>query len=235
MVSKTTRSQIPDGQGEVDDLTIEYPSSDGEPMAEAEAQYTPLTETVSTLRVKYHEHDDVYVGGDMLIRYRMNRNDVRVAPDVVALFGVAGRHPRDSGLAWREGRAPNFIMEIAGSSTWRRDATEKRRIHADMGVADYVRSDPTGDHFTPALAMETPDDGEYRELPPATDADGFPRGYIAVLGLETWAAPDLRRRLYDPSTGEWLRTLQESEEARREAEAETVRLREEPAQLGRRP
>ena len=115
MVSKTTRPQVPYDEDEVDDLTIDYPSSDGERMAESEWQYTPLTETVSTLRVRYHGRDDVYVGGDMLIYYRMNRNDVRVAPDVFVVFGATGTHPRDSWLVWREGTAPDFIMEIASS------------------------------------------------------------------------------------------------------------------------
>ena len=31
MVSRTTRPQVPFDEDEVDDLTIEYPSSDGEP------------------------------------------------------------------------------------------------------------------------------------------------------------------------------------------------------------
>jgi Uma2 family endonuclease len=156
MVSNTARPQVP-YEDEVDDLTIDYPSSDGEPMAESEWQYTPLTDTVSTLRVRYRERDDVYVAGDMLIYYRMNRNDIRVAPDVFVVFGATGTHPRDSWLVWREGRAPDFVMEIASSSTWRRDATEKRDIYAAMGAKEYVRFDPTGTYFTPALVMETLD------------------------------------------------------------------------------
>ncbi|MDE2787160.1 MAG: Uma2 family endonuclease [Chloroflexota bacterium] len=244
MVSKTARPQVPD-EDEIDDPTIEYPSSDGEPMAESEAQYTPLTETVSTLRVRYHEHEDVYVGGDMLIYYRMNRNDVRVAPDVFVVFGVTSRHPRDSWLVWREGRAPDFIMEIASSRTWRRDATEKRRIYADMGVTEYVRFDPTGNYFTPALVLERLDGAEYREQPLTTGDDGNLRAHSVMLGLDLAVAPDLTLRLYDPATGEWLRTHQESEFAlqdseaalqaseagRQAAEAEVARLREQLAHL----
>ena len=232
MVSKPAKVQVP-YEDEVDDLTIEYPSSDGEPMAETEAQYTPLTETVSTLRVRYHEREDVYVGGDMLIYYRMNRNDVRVAPDVFAVFGVTSRHPRDSWLVWREGRAPDFVMEIASSRTWRRDATEKRVIYADMGVTEYVRFDPTGNYFTPALVMETLDGTEYRQQALITDGDGILRGHSDVLGLDICVAPDLSLRLYDPAEGEWLRTHQETEFARLAAEDEVARLREQLEQLRR--
>ena len=242
MVSKTTRPQVPYDEDEVDDLTIDYPSSDGERMAESEWQYTPLTETVSTLRVRYHGRDDVYVGGYMLIYYRMNRNDVRVAPDVFVVFGATGTHPRDSWLVWREGTAPDFIMEIASSRTWRRDATEKRRIYADMGVTEYVRFDPTGNYFTPALVMEALEGTEYREQSLITDDAGNLRGHSAVLELEICVTPALELRLYDPTAGEWLRTHQEteaarveSEDARRAAEAEIVRLREELAQLRQQP
>ncbi|MCY4558508.1 MAG: Uma2 family endonuclease [Chloroflexi bacterium] len=237
MVSKPAKVQV-SYEDEVDDLTIEYPSSDGEPMAESEWQYTPLTETVSTLRVRYHERDDVYVGGDMLIYYRMNRNDVSVAPDVFAVFGVTGTHPRDSWLVWREGKAPDFVMEIASSGTWQRDATEKRRIYAEMGVTEYVRFDPTGAYFTPALVFETLEGTEYREQPLTTDADGVLRAHSAVLDLDLCVTPDLRLRLFDPTTAEWLRTHQETESARREseaarraAEAENARLREQLEQL----
>ena len=221
---------------EVDDLSICYPSSDGEPIAETDWQYTALTETVSTLRVRYHERDDVYVGGDLLIYCRMNRNDVRIAPDVFVVFGATGNHPRDSWLVWREGRAPDFIMEIAAPSTWRLDATEKRRIYADMGVTEYARFDPTGKYFTPALVMERLEGTEYREQPLTTD-DGILRGHSAALELDICVTPDLKLRLYDPAAGEWLRTHQEAEaarqaaEARRSAEAEIARLQAELRRL----
>ena len=244
MVSKTAKPQVPN-EDEVDDPTIEYPSSDGEPIAESDWQYIPLTDTVSTLRVRYRDRSDVYVAGDMLIYYRINRNDVRVAPDVFAVFGATGNHPRDSWLVWREGRAPDFVMEIASSRTWQRDATEKRRIYADMGVTEYVRFDPTGNYFTPALVLETLDGTEYREQPLTTGYDGNLRAHSAVLGLDIAVAPDLTLRLYDPATGEWLRThqetefaledseaaLQASEAARQAAEAEVARLREQLEQL----
>ena len=231
MVSKTARPQIHHEGGEGDDLTIEYPSSDGEPMAENDWQYTALTDTVSTLRVRYQGRDDVYVAGDMLIYYRMNRNDISVAPDVYVVFGAAGSHPRDSWLVWREGKAPDFVMEIASPSTWLRDATEKRRIYADMGVTEYVRFDPTGDHFSPPLVMETLDGTEYREQPLTTYDDGNLRAHSAVLDLDFCVSPDQQLRLFDPAAGEWLRTHQETEDARLAAEAEIARLRAELSRL----
>ena len=235
--AKPARALIPYAVGAVDDRSIDYPSSDGEPMAETELQYTPLTDTVSALRVRYHGRSDVYIAGDMLIYYRMNRADVRVAPDVYAVFGALGNHPRDSWLVWREGKAPDFVMEIASQSTWQRDREEKRDIYAGMGVTEYWRYDPTGRFFTPALVGERLMAGIYQELAVATDAAGILRGHSAILGLDICVLPGLELRLYDPAAEEWLRTHQETADAlrteataRRAAEAENARLR---AQLRR--
>ena len=202
----------------VDDRSIDYPSSDGAPMAETELQYVPLTDTVSALRVRYHGRSDVYIAGDMLIYYRMNRPEFSVAPDVYAVFGALGNHPRDSWLVWREGKAPDFVMEIASQSTWQRDRDAKRDIYAGMGVTEYWRYDPTGRFFTPALVGERLVGGTYRRLPLATDAAGVLRCHSGILELDICVLPGLELRLYDPAAEEWLRTHQETADALRSSE-----------------
>ena len=216
---------------EVEDPTIEYPSWDGEPVAETEKQYLPMTHTVAALRYRYRHRDDVYVIGDMLVYYRMNRNDIRVAPDVFVVFGAIGRHPRDSWLVWREGKAPDFVLEIASQGTWHRDLNEKRLLYALLGVKEYWCFDPTGRCFTPALIAEVlnPETRRYEPLPVAADASGELRCLSPLLGLEFRVEEELQLRIYDPETGERLRTLEESEdllraetEARREAEGTII-------------
>ena len=230
-IAKPALAPFPYDAEAVDDRSIDYPSSDGEPMAETDLQYTPLTDTVSALRVRYQGRDDVYIAGDMLIYYRINRADARVAPDVYAVFGAQGNHPRDNWLVWREGKAPDFVMEIASHSTWRRDRDEKRAIYAEMGVTEYWRFDPTGELFTPALVGERLVAGAYRELPAAVDAAGVLHRHSAVFGLDICVLPDLQLRLYDPAAREWLRTHQETADALRAAEAENARLREQLRRL----
>ena len=243
--SKLTGRHLHYHEDVVDDFAIDYPSSDGERMAETDFQYIPLTNTVSALRVRYHHRPDVYVAGDMLIYYRMNRSDLSIAPDVYAVFGAAGNHPRDSWLVWREGKAPDFVMEIASPSTWRRDVSEKRDIYAGMGVSEYWRFDPTGRFFTPPLAGEGLVDGEYRQLPVVADGAGILRGHSAIFELDICVRPGLDLRLFDPATGQWLPAHLESEAGRQAAEAgrqaaeaalqaseaENTRLREQLAQL----
>jgi Uma2 family endonuclease len=225
-----------------DDRDIFYPSSDGEPLAESDLQFTPLTETVHTLRRRYRDRSDVYVAGNLLVYYRMNDNEVRVAPDVLVVFGVED-YPRDSYIVWREdGKTPDFVMEVASPSTYTNDMTEKRNIYAALGVAEYWRFDPTGKLFSSALEGEQLADGEYQPIPIDLNVAGILRGRSAVLELDICVRPELQLRLYDPTTGTWLRNLEESEDAlaetqdalaetNRQNEAQAARIRELEAQL----
>ena len=228
MVTKRTQPAItqPPYEEAEDDLSIEYPSSDGEPMAENKWQYVAMTDTTSALENQFIHRHDVFVGSDMLMYYRMNDNTTRVAPDVFVVFGAAGKHFRDSWIVWREGKAPDFVMEVASPSTWQRDAAEKRDIYAEMGVPEYWRYDPTGSFFSPELVGERLIGGEYQPITLTTDSGGILRGRSEVLGLDICARPGLELRLYDPEGGRWLRTHRESEEALQEAEDEVRRLRE---------
>ena len=204
-----------------DDPEIYYPESDGNPMAETDAQFYPLTETVLALRQRYADRDDVYVSGDLLVYYRMNDNTVRLAPDVFVVFGVED-HLRSSYIIWREqGKAPDFVLEIASPGTFVRDMTEKRALYAALGVTEYWRFDPTGQLFSPALVGEQlAEDGEYEPIEIGAGDDGILRGYSEVLQLEVCQRADGDLRLYDPGAQTWLSYLAEEVAARQAAESE---------------
>ncbi len=221
----------PPFSGMVEDISIEYPSSDGEPMAESDFQYIPMTETVSALRNWFINRPDIYVAGDMLVYYRMNDNQVSLAPDVFAVIDASGNHPRDSWLVWREGKAPDFVMEIASPSAWKRDATEKREIYAAMGVTEYWRFDPTGECFSPALIAERLVDREYQPIEAAEGIDGVLRAHSSVLGLDFQVESGLELRVYDAVSGERMRNLREETAARQVAEAALETAESENARL----
>lgn len=207
---------VPD---EVEDPSIEYPSGDGEPMADNDWQWIAIADTALTLRNRYAGRTDVYVASDMLMYYRMNDVSARVAPDVYVVFGADGNHRRHSWLTWREGKAPDFVLEVASPRTWRRDAGDKRDTYASIGVTEYWRFDPRGEFFVPELIGEELVEGEYRTLPLLRDADGILRGHSALLGLDICVRPGLELRLYDPAAGQWLLAPEESYAAHQEAEA----------------
>ena len=73
----------------------------------------------------------------------------RVLPDCYVAFGVAPAaiYEQNGYLIWEVGKAPDFVLEIASVSTARRDMTVKRDLHAEIGVREYWRFDPSGGGF----------------------------------------------------------------------------------------
>ena len=201
-----------------DDLSIVYPCTDDMPMADNDVQFIPVTDALAALRHQFIHRDDVYVSGNLFIYYRMNDNNTWVAPDVFVVMGGTRKGPRHSWITWREGKVPDFALEITSPSTWQNDAVGKRRIYANMGVTEYWRFDPLSRYFNPPLVGERLVDGEYRPIEVTMDADGILRGHSPVLGLDLCVLPGGLLRFYDPERGQWLNTYEE-EVAIREAEA----------------
>ena len=50
-------------------VALEYPSGDGRPMAENDAQLLAIHYGIGALRVYYRDRADVYVSGDLLMYY----------------------------------------------------------------------------------------------------------------------------------------------------------------------
>ena len=67
---------------------VEYPDSDGKPLAENDAQLTAILYGIGALRVHFAGRRVVYVSGDLLIYYEEGSPRVSVAPDVFVVFGV---------------------------------------------------------------------------------------------------------------------------------------------------
>ena len=103
------------------------------------------------------------------------------------------------------------------------DLGNKRVIYADLGVREYFIFDPLDGSLASQLRGLRLEGGEYIPMV------GMPL-HSEVLGLDLVVEED-QLRLYHPHTGERLRVYAEAEAARREAEAENARLREELARL----
>ena len=198
-------------------VAIDYPTEDGEPMAETDAQGIPLMYAVIGLRDYFRPRPDVYVSGNLLIYYEEDNRNASVAPDVFVVIGVPG-HPRPIYKVWEEGKAPDFVLEITSRHTRDKDEGPKRDLYERLGVQEYWQYDPTGDYLEPRLRGMALQRGEYRPLTPNWSADGTQVMLSEVLGLELRVAgSELRFR--DPMSGEPVRTLSESEQERRRAES----------------
>ena len=149
---------------------VDYPSSDGQPMAESEFQLIPLIDAISALRSHFADREDVYVVGNMFLYYEEGNPRAVVAPDVFAVIGTP-KHMRHSYKLWEEPKAPGFVLEVTSRSTRNNDQQRKREVYASLGVEEYWLYDPTGGLPRPAPAGIAP---ARRSLPAAAlrDDDG---------------------------------------------------------------
>ena len=198
-------------------------------MAENDAQLAAMLYAIGALRVHYRNRDDVYVSGDLLMYYEEGNPRVSVAPDVFVVFGVEDRM-RQRYLVWKEGKAPDFVLEVASKSTWREDLGPKRDIYARLGVKEYWVYDPTGEYFTPVLQGLRLAGGAYVRQLAVTSPDGALTLTSETLGLEL-RAQDGEMRFRDPATGQVLLSQNEEHVARRE-EAVARRAAEVRAESG---
>ena len=210
-------------------VAVEYPSGDGKPMAENDAQLAAILYGIGALRVYYEGRADVYVSGDLLMYYEEGNPQASVAPDVFVVFEVEDRKRRRY-LVWEEGKGPDFVLEVASKSTWREDLGPKREIYARLGVKEYWMYDPTGVYFRPVLqGLRLAGNTYVRQLAVASP-DGALTLTSETLGLEIRVQGD-EMRFRDPATGQVLRSQSEEraarlEEAAARREAETARRKE---------
>ena len=198
-------------------VAIEYPSGDGKPMAENDAQLAAILYGIGALRVYFESREDVYVSGDLLMYYEEGDPRVSVATDVFVVFGVEDRM-RKRYLVWEEGKGPDFVLEVASKSTWREDLGPKREVYARLGVKEYWQYDPTGEYFTPVLqGLRLAGNVCVRQLAVASP-DGALTLTSETLGLELRVQGG-EMRFRDPATGRMLPSHGEADAARRKEAA----------------
>ena len=215
---------------------IDYPDSDGLPMAESESQFWPILYVGAALDWYFQARENVYVVGNLLLYYQEGDPSKSVSPDLMVVLG-APKHVRSSYRLWEEPKAPDFVLEIASESTYRTDQHEKHDIYASMGVSEYWQCDPAGRFLEPPLLGCGLVDGRYAPIPVTIMEAGVLTAPSNVLGLELRLTPSApvreAMRFYDPVRGEPLRSLREAEArlqeervARQALEAELQELRQ---------
>lgn len=197
---------------------IDYPTSDGKPLAENDAQARAILYAFGALRVHYEARPDVYVSADLLIYYEEGNPGVSVAPDVFVVFGVEDRI-RGNYKVWEEGKGPDFVLEVASPNTWREDVGPKRTTYARLGVREYFLFDPTGEHLAPRLQGYRLVGSGYERLTAMESIDRTLAVPSDVLGLELRAKAGGEMRFCDPAKGEDLRSHGEEHAARLEEAA----------------
>ena len=201
------------------------PLPDPPPMPDGMPQLPHISGADQTLKSWFRRREDVLVGGGGYLC--PDRRNVRrcPVPDLLVAFGVDPEHITETrGYVISEvGKPPDFVLEVASTTTWRRDYGEKRSIYAGMGVGEYWRFDYTGRRYHPAgelaLAGDRLEDGEFKPLPVSAAPDGELRGYSPALQLYLcWK--DRQLRFYDPETAAYLPTQSELTDRLAESQAQ---------------
>ena len=220
----------PPARPEPEPVEIEYPSSDGQPMAENDKQANAMVDLFGPLRARYAPAENVYVGLDLLIYYQRGDKEREVAPDVFVARDVPKRS-RDTYQIWEEGKAPDFVLEVASPSTAGYDAEDKMDLYARLGVREYWLYDPKGGLPKPRLQGYALSGAKCRRLRGRKRAGVKVAVWSRVLDLELRFEAD-RLRLWDPAAKECLLTLEEEKAARQQAEirAQAAEARTEAAE-----
>jgi Uma2 family endonuclease len=155
---------------------------------------------------------NVYVSGNLFIRYEENKIEKRVAPDLFVVFGMS-KEERVSYKIWEEdGKAPDFVLEVTSKGTVTKDRKQNPLIYKALGVKEYFQYDPTGEYLKPnslqGLSLES---GEYVAIAPSMLDDGTLSLHSEVLGLDLHLYPNLGFRFFDPISREILRSHAEAE------------------------
>jgi len=201
-----------------------YPCSDGRPMADNMWQARAILNAAGDIEAA---HPRALVAADILVYPEEGNNRNSIAPDVLVAFGV-GTHSRSSYFVWKEGKPPDWVLEVASPGTQAKDRNLKRCRYAEMGVREYWLFDPKGDAYpqgTPPLQGFELVDGEYHALESRL-VDGERVIRSEVLGLDVRVENELLR-FRDSATGREVRHRPELDAAVERAEAQA---RQEKAQ-----
>lgn len=212
--------------------SVSYPESDGKPMGETDQHRKEMIREMELLG-RFFEGQQVYVSGDLLLYYEQGNPKKFVVPDV---FVVLGLEPRDRRIykLWVERKSPNVVIEVTSRKTKKKDTVTKPALYAELGIQEYFLFDPTEDYLHPPLQGNRLVGDEYERI--AADASGAL--FSQELGLRLQAEGG-QLMFYRSDTGRRLLTAEEARrveaEARRNAEAEVARLREELRRLTGQP
>lgn len=206
-----------------------YPDSDGRPVGETPVHFRNLSYLKEMLDVWFAGDSQVFVAANMFVYYVPGDRLKHVSPDLFVVRGVPKDNPRRKYLLWEEGKGPDLAIELTSPSTQEEDVDKKWLYRDFLGVREYVMFDPFAEYLDPPLQGFLLQEGDNVPMPMVAG-----RLKSEVLGLH-FERDGEQLRLYDPSTGRWLRTPPEERDLAAEMAAKldqaTLELNQTSARL----
>jgi Putative restriction endonuclease len=216
-------------------IMLEDDTEDAPWMVMGDLQFWSASSFAHSLRIHAHEQGlPWYVASMLPILYRWPRvkRKKQLAPDVFVAF--APEHSRSSYDLTKGEPFPAFVLEVVSPSSAGRDEEEKLLAYAALGAQEYLLFTPRNRGESSLVGYRRGAPGEL--LPWPVDGDG--NLWSDVLGL--WLTVDGNYLQAKSKDGRILLSPEQeaaarwgAEAARREAEAETARLRLEIERLKR--
>lgn len=194
---------------------IEYPEQNW--IAQSIAHGDAVLQAAAALRSHFRERTDVLVAMELAVYYRRGNNQLWLQPDVLVVLGGSPEN-RSSYRIWEEGKAPDFVLEVASPATAGNDAKHKAQEYARIGVQEYWRLDPDGTLMGSALEGYEASGGKYDPVQPVMSSGRERRYWSRVLGLELRSRRQARSTvlvLRNPRSGEETDGAPEEAERRR--------------------
>ncbi|HEY9420311.1 MAG TPA: Uma2 family endonuclease [Thermoanaerobaculia bacterium] len=189
---------------------IEYPTSDGQPMAETTLHLKVMFDLIDGLDHRYADVPDVWVGGNLFLCYERGNPRACLAPDVLLAKGVT-KWDRPNYLLWEE-TPPSLVVEVTSRKTRREDQRGKKDTYERIGVEEYIMFDPYGEYLRPPLQGLRLENGRYQRISLEEDGSLISRTTSLIFRRE-----GRRMRMVDIVTGEPLLWREEREQERLQA------------------
>ena len=100
------------------------------------------------------------------------------------VFGVGCDGDRSTFKVWEEGKAPDFVLEVASPSTAENDARHKASEYARIGVQEFWRLDPVGSLMGRPLEGYAASGRRYKPVEPVECTGRARQLRSRVLGLD---------------------------------------------------
>jgi len=121
---------------------IDYPESDGQPIADNTLQYDWIGTIHRGLTGVFKHDSNVFVAADLLWYPVEGDNKISAAPDALVALGRPQGY-RGCYKQWEEsGIAPQVVFEVLSPSNWPADIQRKFLFYQRYGVEEYYFFDP---------------------------------------------------------------------------------------------